>query len=47
MEVIELAVLQEEEEVLTQIEEDIDLTALRYWREASRPDVIADESSEP
>jgi len=47
MEVIELPVLEEIDENLTQIEEDIDLTALRYWREASRPDLVADESPEP
>jgi hypothetical protein len=47
MEVIELPVLEERDEGPTQIEQDIDLTALRYWREASRPDVVGDESSEP
>ena len=47
MEVLELPVLEEEEQTLTQIEADIDLAALRQWREASRPDNRTDETSEP
>jgi hypothetical protein len=46
MEVLELPVLDEEKEGSTQIEEDIDLAALRFWRAASRPDVITDDISE-
>lgn len=47
MEVLELPVMEEEEEGLIEIEEDIDLAALRFWRQASRPDMTTDESPEP
>ena len=46
MEVLELPVLDEEEESQTQIEADIDLAALRFWRDASRPDTSSEEASE-
>jgi len=46
MEVLEMPVLEVEEENLMQIEEDIDLAALRVWREGCRPDIVTDKSSE-